>query len=367
MSDTPASRESTRLTFWKKLGGGALSISLVFHIILIVLGAFWVWHIIPPEPEKIVDFTQRAGGGGGTPVQKASQEKRTANLAKSSAARVSAVNVTSSFTLPDPGMDSGLTSLSSLGASSLSGGLGGLGSGMGTGMGFGNGTGGGMPGAASVRFFDQEVRAQRIAYVIDYSKSMRGKRETLMRAELSKSVSKLHPTQEYQLIFFAGPAWVAGWDIQMEPGDREGSVTSDAGVTQHWKSINAGNWERSGKKQQAPWLEANKSNIRKSVSIVQESGLVYGTFWKPALDLALEMTPPPDIIYFMTDGVVSNKVYETIDDIARTARRRKTVVNTIAMMEPAAADAMATLANKTGGKFTLIREDGTASIAKSGN
>lgn len=314
-----------------------------------------------------MEFTPPAGGGGSKALAKIT-EKRTAAFAKSNAARVAAVDVRSSFTLPDEMPGTSMSRLPTLGGADASGGLGGMGRGggmgSGVGMGFGSGEGGGMSIGASVRFFDQEVKAQRIAYVIDFSKSMKGRREELMRAELEKSVSKLSPGHEFQLIFFAGPAWVAGWGLAMEDGDRAGTVTSEDGVANYWSAVNAGDWERSGGRQQATWKPATKVNVKRSVSIIHETPLVFGTYWKPALDLALEMTPPPDIIYFMTDGVVSKKVYETIDEVARTAKRRKTVINTIAMMEPAAADAMGELAKKTGGKFTMIQPDGSTVVQR---
>lgn len=53
-------------------------------------------------------------------------------------------------------------------------------------------------------FFQQEVKAERIAFVIDYSGSMRGVKDKLMREELSKSLSSLPPGTKYQLIFSRG-------------------------------------------------------------------------------------------------------------------------------------------------------------------
>jgi hypothetical protein len=123
----------------------------------------------------------------------------------------------------------------------------------------------------------------------------------------------------------------------------------------------------SGRKQEAKWLRADKTSLHRSISIINETELVYGTYWKPAIELALEMKPAPEVIYFMTDGIVSKKVYETIDELSRTARRRGTVINTISMMEPDAADAMRALAKQSGGSFTMVQAVGSSTASNKDN
>jgi len=72
------------------------------------------------------------------------------------------------------------------------------------GDGWGDGGFGGGPGASS--FFGQVINGKRILYVIDFSASMKGDRQRLMRKELADSVYRLSPDIKYQMIFFAGPA-----------------------------------------------------------------------------------------------------------------------------------------------------------------
>ena len=130
-----------RKSFWSRLGGGALSISVIVHVILLVLGAFWVFRIIQP-PEKTVDFMPPAGGGGspeGETQQKARQKMMQPNLA-----RVVALGGSSAISLPEPDPSSQLASLGSLSGGSLSKGKGGTGSGGGLGSGNGPGNGSGM-------------------------------------------------------------------------------------------------------------------------------------------------------------------------------------------------------------------------------
>jgi hypothetical protein len=192
---------------------------------------------------------------------------------------------------------------------------------------------------------------------------MKGKRQQLMRKELVKSIGQLDSMQDYQLIFFAVPVWVAGSEVRMAADQKSAVVTGTGGAEHRWTSINVGNWEMSGRRQEAPWLRASKENIGQSVSTINDTGLVFGTYWKTAIELALRMEPAPEVIYFMTDGIVSKKVYETIDELSRIAKRRRTVINTISMMEPDAADAMRALARQSGGIFTQINADGTSVVS----
>ncbi|MBO1260313.1 VWA domain-containing protein, partial [Bordetella holmesii] len=71
------------------------------------------------------------------------------------------------------------------------------------------------------------------------------------------------------------------------------------------------------------------------------------------------MDPPPQIVFFMTDGAVGERdMMKLTNDLASKAKKKGIIVNTIAMMEPKANEAMANLANKTGGEFTIIDKNG---------
>ena len=72
--------------------------------------------------------------------------------------------------------------------------------------------------AAEVGFTGVQSRASRIAFIVDYSLSMKGM-DKVMRAELEAAVNKIAPVdvlpdkEVYNsvcLIFFSGPSWLAG-------------------------------------------------------------------------------------------------------------------------------------------------------------
>ncbi|MGC6426536.1 MAG: hypothetical protein ACON5H_06010 [Akkermansiaceae bacterium] len=115
-------------------------------------------------------------------------------------------------------------------------------------------------GGGSATFFGQEVRAERIAYVIDYSSSMKSQnREGLMRAELGNSLSKMREGLQLGLIFFAGPAWGAGGTV------KKGIVTSSSGKEYKWKSNQGAHntWEHDGRKEKIKWITVSPGQVRK--------------------------------------------------------------------------------------------------------
>jgi hypothetical protein len=144
--------EEAKPSFWRKLGGGSLSISILIHSVLLMIGIVWVYQVLPKQEEPVVDFMP-AGGGGGTPGEQVTQQKKRASMATMDVARTVAVGQATGFTLPEPSPDASLSSVGALSGGGMSGGLGGSGSGGGrgdgTGSGFGSGSGPGLGGGAA--------------------------------------------------------------------------------------------------------------------------------------------------------------------------------------------------------------------------
>ncbi|MEI6604328.1 MAG: prenyltransferase/squalene oxidase repeat-containing protein [Verrucomicrobiota bacterium] len=133
----------TKLSLWDKMGGRALSIAVVVHLLVLAFGAFWIFQIIK-QPEIIPDFTPPGGGGGERSAEHAVKEKKKKTIVPiSKAKRVVAEGARATYTIPDQGDKFGeMSPLVSLGGGGMSGGLGGSGSGKGFGK--GNGSGNGM-------------------------------------------------------------------------------------------------------------------------------------------------------------------------------------------------------------------------------
>ncbi len=204
-------------------------------------------------------------------------------------------------------------------------------------------------------FFGQQTNARHIAYVIDLSMSMRGRRDRLMRQELTRSIMSLPPGVHYQLIFFAGPSWVAGDTVEM-PENRRTAVVHSGDRRFQWES--RGGWQPRGTRQRPEWIPLTESNREISLTQIREAKLVWGTNWEPALDMAFSLNPRPDVIYFMTDGVVRGDPMAVARRIGNRARTQNTVIHTVALMEPQAEAAMVSLASRSGGVATMIGNDG---------
>ncbi|MGJ8656879.1 MAG: hypothetical protein ACSHX6_10560 [Akkermansiaceae bacterium] len=224
----------------------------------------------------------------------------------------------------------------------------------------GSGAGGGGGGGAS--FFKQSVKAERIAYVIDYSASMRGNNKfELMKKELSKSVKGLPDNIDYQLIFFAGPAWVAGDKIIAEKGkDRDFTINS-GGRKYDWVTTGGAHGYRpkiKSKMQQAEWIKSSEGKRKQSLKLIEDTPMVFGTVWEYPLEMALNMNPQPDVIFFMTDGSAGSESESVARRLGSEAKRDGIVINCVALMEPKAKKAMSDIAKRTGGVFTEVQPNG---------
>jgi hypothetical protein len=74
--------------------------------------------------------------------------------------------------------------------------------------------------------------------------------------------------------------------------------------------------------------------------------------------MALAMDPPPQVVFFMTDGVTGGDAVALAKAVAAKAKAKKITINTVAMMEPRAEEAMKELAKRTAGQFTIIETGG---------
>jgi hypothetical protein len=132
------------------MGAGSLSISVLLHVILLVIGVFWVLRVVQDPPKK-VDFMPPSGGGGEPSAEVQAKRKRM-NAVAQEIPRLAALDVASAITLPEPDPSSQLSALESLTSGKPSGGLGGSGSGggkgNGSGKGIGDGTGPGLGGGS---------------------------------------------------------------------------------------------------------------------------------------------------------------------------------------------------------------------------
>ena len=190
-------------------------------------------------------------------------------------------------------------------------------------------------------FMGVQSQANRIAFIIDYSASMRGK-DKVMRSELEAAVNKLPPAGEVCLIFFSGPSWLAGEDAKV--------------IEKKWKGDNKGGWKPvAGFKPSRPkWIPVTPSTKKTLSKAIWNTPLTFGSVWDNSYRWALTLlNPKPDVIYFMTDGAASVK---GMDIIKKNSGRTK--IYTIAYGTPDKAKIpLREIADMTGGKFKFVSMD----------
>ena len=134
----------TKPSFWRKLGGGSLSVSLILHGIILAVGLFLIIQVIPPPKTPPPDINPSGRDGSVTPSLKNSPSKRAAPVAKIAAEGPSPI------TLP-PSASSPVTALPNLASGALGMGLQGKGPGKSDGLNAGKGLNPGMPGTGDTK------------------------------------------------------------------------------------------------------------------------------------------------------------------------------------------------------------------------
>lgn len=95
----------SRTSWWRKIGGGALSVALILHMLLMLAGAYWIFRVRQPvEPEGFLPG--REGGskndGGRSLVKRDhSTSTRRQNMVTEEVRRIAVTHQTSDFILPD--------------------------------------------------------------------------------------------------------------------------------------------------------------------------------------------------------------------------------------------------------------------------
>lgn len=215
-----AAREETATErFWRKIGGGGLAFSLLFHAALIIIAIFWVVSVyVAPEEAPPTFFATGSGGGRGgeRPSYADVQASRRSRAGKIAAGAREHKIVSSARTaklvlpeMPDIGTTSPLDGVSAASALRGFGAAGALSSGSGNGLGGGIGKGMGV-GVGNARNFvgkfkttqkilGTNVTASRLAVYMDNSGSM-----TAVIPVVRQDILKKFPTADVYEFFGCG-------------------------------------------------------------------------------------------------------------------------------------------------------------------
>lgn len=325
----------------------SLIIGVAMTLILCIMMIFVVTSGPEPEPPKIVaSIPPESEAPVDDPLQKLKEKNPTPSTPPQGAMSINVASVTAPSTISVAPMDSTSFGMSD---ATLS-------------MGFGPSMSLGNAGGSSAMFFGSRSTGKRFLFVLDASRSMKENQVELRNQELNRALRGLRGV-EYQVLLFAGGAYFAeeGWGVH--PKDRAGRYgpekyeSPDGDYEFVAKSLFSFHLVGDEDKFPAPkWKKADPITIRKSIEFVEKSKLFSGTDWDNALRIAHLMDPPPDVIFFMSDGLDSE--LDTSSIIRNSNRNGRSKINSIAMQTKEGAENFAEIADRTGGTYTIVDKNG---------
>jgi hypothetical protein len=184
----------------------------------------------------------------------------------------------------------------------------------------GNGSGLGVSGAGggAASFFGVEASGTRFAYIVDTSGSMEGMKLRMLKTALTESIGAMLEHMSFYVVFFE-------------------SVAKPIGGR--------------GPK----WLPATDSGKKWAADEVSKANAFGGTNPQPAFEMAFEMSPRPDAIYFMTDGLFGSDAADAIERLNKQGKRVPVHCILFDVQEPGAIDLMKRIAKNSGGTYTEVR------------
>lgn len=193
-----------------------------------------------------------------------------------------------------------------------------------------------VDGSRATRFMGQSGKGNRFAFVIDYSKSMNKQQLAVMKHELTSAITAIGEKGMVSLLFFSGPVWRPDQDAE--------------DIVARWKK----DWtEKTNPNFPNPrWLVSTGENLEALERMIHQTPTTLGTDWYPPLKMALEIEPPPDILFFMTDGRCSENSMRRAVSLVESLPKGSVQINTVALgvaIEDVAA--LKTIAELTSGTF----------------
>lgn len=174
-------------------------------------------------------------------------------------------------------------------------------------------------GGAGTSFFGVSSRGTRFAYIVDISGSMGSERKIqIAMRELSQSITDLPDFAYFYIVLFSSDATV--------PPMQE-------------------NWNR-----------ARPSTVRHFIRWLGQVAPGGGTQPRSAFSQVFSLQDRPDVIFFMTDGEITN--FSAQEVAAHNGRGRRVVINTIAFGDPSSQDLLRDIARASGGVYRFIPSGG---------
>ncbi|MCH2144485.1 MAG: hypothetical protein MK082_04985 [Phycisphaerales bacterium] len=183
----------------------------------------------------------------------------------------------------------------------------------GAGLGQSDAVGGGLAGGAS--FFGVSSRGRRFAYIVDVSGSMNSNDKfPIAMAELKRSIKALPDYASFVVLLYS--------NILRAPP------------------------------MQTDWFRANAtsvSRVSRWIDTVETGG---GTLPYPAFAEVFKLEERPDVIFFLTDGIIPEDTPEQVVDL--NSQGRSVVVNTISFGQDASREPLQRMADESDGVYRHV-------------
>lgn len=328
---------------------GAILTAIIIHVVLGILFALIV--ILPAmkdEPEIVAAIIAPPGRQEQQVEKKSVAKQASMSSASASAAMKNLMRANAAAVIAAPQVTKTSTSAVGLGEGDFGGGFG------------VGGSSGGM--GSGVSFFGMKSTGKRVCFVLDFSGSLSKDQLNLTVEETTRALKGLQAGMQYQVIRFAGGGLFAwpGWKVDDKTVKFDNLVTDPQGKKYRFYAPkrNLANFEFDGPDANLPkekWLEVGSANLKKTIDVLEEKQTFLGTDWLMALKVAHGMDPPPDLIYFMSDGTGGNAPAPIL---SYNRAHGRPVINTIAMQTTQGAKEFAAVAEGTKGKFTIVLKNG---------
>ncbi len=200
------------------------------------------------------------------------------------------------------------------------------------------------PSVGATSFMGQKASGSRIAFIIDYSKSMKPDQLGVMKHELYSAISKIGDSAMVSVLFFSGPVWRPEQDGELQK--------------QEWQNEGFHHyWVKEGRKAPEPkYFVANSTNLEAMKRYIYETPTTAGTDWYNPFSYSLALNPRPNVIFFMTDGSTSKTSIDRTMALVKELPPGSVQINTVALgLSEKQALPLQEIAEITGGSFKLFR------------
>ncbi len=200
------------------------------------------------------------------------------------------------------------------------------------------------------------VTPDRVAFLMDVSRSLTPAQFSLSKAELLSGVDSLRHGTLYQVIFFSGPVWFAHQRLVSGGKRGEDVVIRDGDAEHRWKYAFGGHLYEGGDGAHpaGEWRVAGDETLYATRLDVEAVGKSDGTTWHLPLLTALHLEPAPSHVFFMTDGEIARQDEVIGEILDLVCERGNPVIHTTALMVPGASKSLHRLSTATGGRHALV-------------